>query len=246
MWSHADRHASSNVDQLTVKYMEMCKVGSSTDSDSEISSRWPETSVVACPRSATEPETSQQIHTKPSRSCVCYSLLLDPYDGSSEDSESNIEVSSRKTRQRRNGGAGFPFSSQRRRSALNQREMLRNEMRDGSDVQMKYHTDSDLWDCELDTSPCHIDSIDCKMITEESESHSLQHIYSMDTECQLGDSGLYGSRSSTPITPAVSSSAESSCKFKSLWKRKVNFSAVEVVDSRPSKKQCVTTEEEKE
>ncbi|XP_011488507.1 uncharacterized protein LOC101173024 isoform X2 [Oryzias latipes] len=237
-----DRNASSNVDQLTLKYMEMCKVGSSTDSDSEISSRWPETSAVVCPRGAAEPETSRQIHRKPKRSC-----LLDPYDGSSEDSESNIDVSSRKTRQRKNGGAGFPYSSQRRRSVLNQpvyRGMLRSEMRDGSDIQMKYHSDSDLWDCELETLPSHIDSSDCKMVTEESES--ALHIHSMDAEFQLGDSGLHGSRSSTPLTPGLVSSVESSCKFKSLWKRKVNFSAADMVDLRPRKKQCVvTTEEEK-
>ncbi|XP_035766876.1 uncharacterized protein LOC102777193 isoform X6 [Neolamprologus brichardi] len=98
-----DRQAPSSMDQLTLNYMEMCNMESSTDSDSEISPRWSDTSTMGCVSSAPESGASRRalpLTLKPAERHGCYSLDLDPYDGSSEDSdESNVNVSSRQSRQ---------------------------------------------------------------------------------------------------------------------------------------------------
>ncbi|XP_055018277.1 uncharacterized protein LOC129411451 isoform X4 [Boleophthalmus pectinirostris] len=57
------RSVPNNVEHLAFKYM-MCKVESSTDSESEISPRWSDTST----------------------------MFLDPYDGSSEDSDTSMDA----------------------------------------------------------------------------------------------------------------------------------------------------------
>ncbi|XP_055087083.1 uncharacterized protein LOC117390374 isoform X2 [Periophthalmus magnuspinnatus] len=96
------RYVPNNVDHLAFKYM-MCKVESSTDSESEVSLRWSDTSTMGCGSSAAEsdcvPQTLPLVPKSTGRH-GCYSVFLDPYDGSSEDSDDSMDVQcSRRTRQ---------------------------------------------------------------------------------------------------------------------------------------------------
>lgn len=76
---------------------------SSTDSESEVSPRWSDTSNMECGSSAAE--TKSVPRTRPRGPKVaerhdCYSMFLDPYDGSSEDSDASVdEQGHRPTRQ---------------------------------------------------------------------------------------------------------------------------------------------------
>ncbi|CAL9687078.1 unnamed protein product [Knipowitschia caucasica] len=98
---HADprgRCVPSSVDHLSFKYM-MCKVESSTDSESEISPRWSDTSTMGCVSSAAESDSvprSLPLLPRPSCRVPAHSLFLDPYDGSSEDSDASMDVQSRR------------------------------------------------------------------------------------------------------------------------------------------------------
>ncbi|XP_037602335.1 uncharacterized protein LOC119474388 isoform X3 [Sebastes umbrosus] len=279
---HKDRHVPNNMDQLAFKYM-MCKVESSTDSDSEISPRWSDTStmqgcVSSTPESGTFRRTLPLKH-KPAGRHGCYSLFLDPYDGSSEDSdESNIDVgvSGRRTRQQGTGGGGggggggcCRFSARSRRFILHHpasvapREVVKNGMRDPvteqqhpMDVQMKCGSDSDL----CDIMPLHSG---CRDLTEEMANDSTIHTQTMDVELhyQFDDSGLHTTRSSTPhtpgpVTPVEGSSSQmldrsserSHCPFdpRSRHKRKLGFPGAEVVEPGQRKRQCVVNMEYKQ
>ncbi|XP_078133113.1 uncharacterized protein LOC144534888 isoform X1 [Sander vitreus] len=217
---HRNRHVPNNMDQLAFKYMEMYKVESSTDSDSEISPRWSDTSTMGCvsstPESGTFHRTLPLTH-KPVGRHGCYSLFLDPYDGSSEDSDkSNIDVgvSSRRTRQQgKSGGGGCRFSGRSRRFSLHHpasvslREVVKNGKRDPVtvqqhllDVQMKCESDSELCVSELDIMPSHSDR---DGLTEEMANDSTMHTQIMGIElyCQFDDSDVHATRSSTPHTP---------------------------------------------
>ncbi|XP_018519028.1 uncharacterized protein LOC108874927 isoform X2 [Lates calcarifer] len=217
---HSDRRIPNNMDQLAFKYM-MCKVESSTDSDSEISPRWSDTSTMGCVGSVPECGTLRRTRPlKPAARNGCYSLFLDPYDGSSEDSdESNIDVGvSRRTRQQgQGGGGGGRFSDRSRRfihhhpASIALREAMKNGMRDPVmeqqhllDVQMKCGSDPELWVCELDMLPSHNDKLTddgCRDLTAEMEKDSTIHARTMEIELQLDDSGLHATRSSTPHSP---------------------------------------------
>ncbi|XP_045918443.1 uncharacterized protein LOC123978885 isoform X1 [Micropterus dolomieu] len=222
---HGDRHVSNNMDQLAFKYMDMCKVESSTDSDSEISPRWSDTSTMGCVSSAPESGTFRRtlpLTHKPAGRHGGYSLFLDPYDGSSEDSdESNVDVgvSSRRTKQQgKGGGGGCRFSGRSRRFILHHpasvalREVVKNGMRDAVtdqkhllDVQMKCGSDSELWVCELDILPSHNDRDDCRDLNKELANESTMHTQTMDIEyhCQFDNSGLHARKPSTPETPGL-------------------------------------------
>ncbi|XP_026195567.1 uncharacterized protein LOC113148198 isoform X4 [Anabas testudineus] len=180
----SDRHVPNNMDHLAFKYMEMCKVD--TDSDSEISPRWSDTSTVGCVSIAPQSETLQTLQLKPAARHGCYSLFLDPYDGSSEDSdESNINDGvSRRTKQRgKGGGGGCRFSGRSRTFVLHhpasvaRREVVKTGMRDPAteqqhlfDIQMKCGSDSEVWVCELDSLPSHSDKEACYNILHTSYS----------------------------------------------------------------------------
>ncbi|KAM8736994.1 uncharacterized protein AB9X84_022240 isoform 1-T1 [Acanthopagrus schlegelii] len=230
---HSDGHRPNNMDQLALKYMEMCKVESSTDSDSEISPRWSDTSTMGCVSSAPENETFRRILPlthKPAGRHGCYSLFLDPYDGSSEDSDKSdvdMGVSSRRARQQGRGGGGgggCRFPGRSRRLILHHpaslREVVKNGMRDDEteqecllDVQMKCGSDSELWVCELDLSPSHRDREGCGSDQkEEMATDSKAHAQTMDVElhCQFDDSGLHTTRSSTPQTARASTPVDGS------------------------------------
>ncbi|XP_033498193.1 uncharacterized protein LOC117266891 isoform X1 [Epinephelus lanceolatus] len=274
---HRDRHVPNNMDQLAFKYMEMCKVESSTDSDSEISPRWSDTSTLGCVSSAPESGTYRRtlpLTHKSAGKHGCYSLFLDPYDGSSEDSdESNTDmsVSSRRMRQqgKGGGGGGCRFMGRSRRFILNHpasvalREVVKNGMRDpvseqqhGLDV--KCGSDSEL--CVCGPLPSHSDRDGCRDITEEMADDPTMQTMDIELHCQVDDSGLNTTRSSTPHTPGPVTLVEGSssqmldssserppcpCNLRSLYKRKLGFLGAEVVELEQRKRQCVVSMEDK-
>ncbi|XP_034530795.1 uncharacterized protein LOC117806163 isoform X2 [Notolabrus celidotus] len=259
------------MDQLAFKCM-MCKMESSTDSESEISPRWSDTSTMGCASSAPESQASRRtlpLTHKPALKHGCYSLFLDPYDGSSEDSdESNANggVSGRRTRQqgRGGGGSGSRFLCRSKRFILHHpassalREVVKTRMRNPLtepqhllDVPMKCGSDSELWFCELD-----IDGDECRDLKDPLSSDSLMHNQAMDIGlcCQLYDSSLHTTRPCTPqtlgpVTPvgmisshipeSSSERSPSPCNLQSLNKRKLGFPGGEVVELGQRKKQCV-------
>ncbi|TNN61012.1 hypothetical protein EYF80_028790 [Liparis tanakae] len=217
------------MDQLAYKYMELCKVESSTDSDSEISPRWSDTSTLGCVSSTPESGTFRRtlpLTRTPAGRHGCYSLFLDPYDGSSEDSdESNLDVgvTSRQTRQQGKsggGGGGCRFLGRRRRFLFHHpasvafREMVKNGTRDPVtqpqqhllDVQMKCGSDSEL--CVRDVAPSHRNRDGCRDLTEEpaNDPTMLSQTTDIEMHCQFNDSGLNVTIPSTshlpgPVTP---------------------------------------------
>ncbi|CAB1461122.1 unnamed protein product [Pleuronectes platessa] len=218
----AERHTPNNMEQLAFKYMDLCKVESSTDTDSEISPRWSDTSTMGCVSSAPESETLRRTPKPLKPRHGCSSLFLDPYDGSSEDSdESHLDVSiSRRTRQQGGGGGGGGggrrFLGRSRRFILHHPPSvaLRDVMKDGKrdpattqqlqhpvDVQMKCGSDSELWVYELDILPSHSNREVCGDLAAKMTNDSQASAQTMDIELQLHDSGLVASRSSTPNTP---------------------------------------------
>ncbi|XP_062864145.1 uncharacterized protein LOC134325836 [Trichomycterus rosablanca] len=132
------------VDRLAFKYMEMCKVDSSSDSESDASPRWSDAS-----------SKSFQVCPAPKRTILPQKTFgrycpqpLDPYDGSSEDSASSGDVPKRQKH------GGFRMKGRGRRAAPNPPPLLKEVKRVGpreetsllyhSDVQMKSLSDSEL------------------------------------------------------------------------------------------------------
>ncbi|TKS86730.1 hypothetical protein D9C73_020849 [Collichthys lucidus] len=202
--------------------------------------------------------------------------FLDPYDGSSEDSDEsnvNVGVSSRRTRQqgKGGGGGGCRFSGRSRRFSLHHpaslREVVKHGMRDPAteqehllDVQMKCGSDSELWVCERDILPSHSDRDGLK---EENANDSTMHTQTMDIELhsQFTDSGLHTTKSSTPqtsgpVTPVEENSSQmldtsserstSPGDLVSLYKRKLGVPGGEVVELGQRKRQCVVNMEEEQ
>ncbi|KAK2891901.1 hypothetical protein Q8A73_017566 [Channa argus] len=270
------RRVSSNMDHLAFKYMEMCKVESSTDSDSEISPRWSDTSTMGCVSSA--PESGTFRRTLPLKAAArhgCCSLFLDPYDGSSEDSdESNIDDGvSRRTKQQGKGGGGCRFSGCSRRfmllhpASVALREVMKTGMRDPVidqqqllDVQTKCGAGPEVWVCELDTLPSNSDKDACIELPVDAVTDSTMHTQTMETDLWLDDSGLQATISSTPqtsrpLTPAGESSSQmphssseraaSPCNLRSIYKRKLGLPGAEVLELGQRKRQCVVDMEDK-
>ncbi|XP_026103172.1 uncharacterized protein LOC113074536 isoform X1 [Carassius auratus] len=119
---------SDVVGRLAFKYMEMCKVDSSSDSESESNPRWSDVSSKGCESSA--PEAPQKLQRFTGHH---YQQSLDPYDGSSEDSGSSAEGS----KKQRLGGLRVKGTS--RRSASGE---VRSRS-DAADVQMRSSSDSE-------------------------------------------------------------------------------------------------------
>ncbi|XP_061651945.1 uncharacterized protein LOC133488292 isoform X1 [Phyllopteryx taeniolatus] len=218
----SDSGKTSNMEQLAFKYKEMCKVESSTDSDSEISPRWSDTSTMECVSSAPESgslrRTLPLVHDPAGRQ-GCYSLFLDPYDGSSEDSDDiNMDPSapSRRTRQH---GARFQRRSRRFilhpphstafRPMVEPTERVREQGRHLVDVHMKCVDDSEVWLCEL----------------TEDLTGSQAAAAGIQVHCRLHrDTRLPESSSERPANP---------CNVRVVLKRKL---AVPVADGLEQKK----------
>ncbi|KAF7201631.1 uncharacterized protein [Nothobranchius furzeri] len=250
----SDRRAPNSVDQLSFSYTEMCKMDSSTESDSEISPKWSDTSTLECVS-----RTSQRASTyKSAGRHASYSLFLDPYDGSSEDSdESNIS-----SRLRQQGKVcGCRLSGRRRRPVLHHSaKLVKNGMTgsliaqqttvpDPGDVQRKCRSDSELWDCGLDTLSSYSDRDGCGNMTEERAPSSLMDIQTIDVELQLNDFPISG----LPISSKGSSCQMLNCCSErscvscngSLSKRKVDRSGADAAELGLRKRQCVLNMENK-
>ncbi|KAK2879263.1 hypothetical protein QQF64_010563 [Cirrhinus molitorella] len=134
---------SDIVGRLAFKYMEMCKVDSSSDSESESNPRWSDVSSKGCESST--PEAPEKLLRFSGQN---YQQCLDPYDGSSEDSGSSAKGS----KKQRHGW--FRMKGTSRRSALNPPSAPRETRRGGTrtdaadlhrvDVQMRSSSDSEL------------------------------------------------------------------------------------------------------
>lgn len=202
--------------------------------------------------------------------------FLDPYDGSSEDSDEpniNAGVARRTKHQGKGGGGGCQFSGRSRRFVLHHpasvalRE-VKTGMRDPVteqqhlfDIQMTCGSDSEVWVCELDSLPSHSDEEGCRDLGVVMTNDSTKHAHIMDTELQLDDSGLHATASSTPhtngpLTPAGISSSQvldsssekspSPCNLRSIYKRKLGLPGADVAELVQRKRQCIVNMEDKQ
>ncbi|KAM8915731.1 uncharacterized protein AB9W97_015960 isoform 2-T2 [Spinachia spinachia] len=267
---HRKRHVPNNVDQLAFKYM-LCKVESSTDSESEISPRWSDTSAMGCVSSTPERGTFTRtlpLTHKPVGRHGCYSLFLDPYDGSSEDSDASKEVGCSSRQMRQPGKVGGRGESGCRLSGRNRRFILHHpapvamresvteqeQQQQHLDIQVKCGSASEL--CVLDIINSHGER-DC----EENANDSTMHSQTVDTEmhCQFNDSGLHTTKPSTSFLPGSETPVErglsqrpDSSSEKSPWpsnpryvhKRKLGFPEEERTEQGQRKRQCVVNMDE--
>lgn len=192
---------------------------------------------------------SSHTHTLAKSVCIharMYPWLqfLDPYDGSSEDSdESNLSAPGRRTRRGKGAGGGRCRTLGRNRRFF----LLKSGSRDPAteqhllDVQMTCESESELWLCEID-----IRASDGGGDLEEPPA--LAH--TIDVEL-LDDSGVYAPQPSTvgpgnsPRVPHSSSErSPSPCHLQCLYKRKMCFPGAEVSEVGQRKRQCVLSMEE--
>lgn len=207
--------------------------------------------------------------------CVCLQFL-DPYDGSSEDSdEPNINagvVTRTKQLGKGGGGGGYQFSGRSRRFVLHHpasvADVIKTGMRDPVteqehllDIQMTCGSDSEVWVCELDSLPSHSDMEGCRDLALVMTNDSTKCTRTMDTDVQLDDSGFQATMSSTPhtsgpLTPVgvrssqvLDSSSERSpspCNLRSNYKRKLGLPGADVAELVQSKRQCVVNMEDEQ
>ncbi|XP_011616729.1 uncharacterized protein [Takifugu rubripes] len=234
---HSD--VPSTVEQLSFKYMEMCKVESSTDSDSEISPRWSDTSTLGCMSSTPETPTLKLMH-KPRGRHDC-SLLLDPYDGSSEDSDESDLTAPRRWARRSSGAGGGScrFLGKNRRFLL-----LKSGCRDPAseqpllDVQMTCESEAELWLCEIDLRPSDGEQgggVDLEESTVRAQTMDVQ---------LLDDSGVHAPLPSTVGPGNLPDSSSERSPSPCLYKRKMCFPGAEVSELGQRKRQRVPSMEE--
>ncbi|XP_061700864.1 uncharacterized protein LOC133513795 [Syngnathoides biaculeatus] len=217
---------TSNMEQLAFNYKEMCKVESSTDSDSEISPRLSDASTMECASSAPESGGLRQtlpLTHDPAGRQGCYSLFLDPYDGSSEDSDDiNVDTGAPSRRARQQGRSHrrsrrfilHPPPSTGFRPAEASREPGRHLV----DVHMKRVDDSEVWLCEL----------------TEDLTGSRAAAGGIRVRCRLHcDARLPEGSSERPANP---------CNVRVVLKRKLSAPAADGLEQK--KKQCVDRMEE--
>ncbi|KAJ8341660.1 hypothetical protein SKAU_G00339510 [Synaphobranchus kaupii] len=236
------------VDRLAFKYMEMCKVESSTDSESDTSPRWSDTSTKGCVSSTPESQTARKTLTfvpKPGR----YQLpSLDPYDGSSEDSGSS-KCGPKGQRQ-----GGCRMRSRGRRGTVNTATFSRDMGKCGAqastpaapapDIQMRSLSDSEIRTVDLSLlSPRghkeHMKemTIDSGMHTESSLCTPGVFSYVGVTPVRLPESPSH--RSQTGSHRLHPKSPNSPTPLKSLPKRKSCFPGAEAGERGLRKRQCV-------
>ncbi|XP_014067354.1 uncharacterized protein [Salmo salar] len=225
----------SSVDKLAFKYMELCKVESSTDSESDVSPRWSDTSTMGCGSSA--PESRQPIQRmltcshKPVGRYSWLSLSLDPYDGSSEDSdESNAGP-----RRPRQGSCRYWGRSQRRNNHP-PTVILKEVIKSGGptephliDVQMRSASDSELWTCSHSKGRGPVTSADSGVLTIKS------------SPCTPVFPTLVGAATSVPNVRIPEKSPDNTIPLRGVFKRKLSLPGAETLqDCGHRKKQCVT------
>ncbi|XP_049595531.1 uncharacterized protein [Syngnathus scovelli] len=219
----SDRGQTNNMEQLAFKYKEMCKVESSTDSDSEISPK-SDTSTMECVSSAAESGITRRplprVHESVGRQ-GCYSLFLDPYDGSSEDSD-GVNMEPRRTKLQGKGGRGR-FSCRSRHFLLHPpstgfRQPVKPATETPSechllDMHMKCLDNSDVWLCEM-------------------------------TGSQAVETGMDVRYHDAPMPESSLESTADSCNLQVMVKRKLDVPEVDELELR--KRQCIVKMEEEE
>lgn len=173
--------------------------------------------------------------------------LLDPYDGSSEDSdESDLNAPSFRVRLGKSAGGGSCRSLSRNRSFLLPKSGSRDPHPASEqqllDVQMALESESELWLCEINVMPCGCGNLDLEESTLRAQT--------MDVEL-LEDSGVHipppstGQPGNSPQVPDSSSErSPSPCHLRCLHKRKMCFPEAEVSELGQRKRQCVPSMED--
>ncbi|XP_057715899.1 uncharacterized protein LOC130931267 [Corythoichthys intestinalis] len=222
---------TSNIEQLAFKYKEKCKVESSTDSDSEISPRWSDTSTMECVSSAPESGslrwTLPLLHGKTERQ-RCYSLFLDPYDGSSEDSDEIIADPGALSRRTRQHGKGGHVSHHSRRfifhpsppTGFKSAEASREQEHRLLGVRMKCVDVSEVWMCE--------------------QSQEVTGVQAAAADFKV----FRRIHDDTTISDNFSERSSGSCNLRVVSKRKLAVPAADGLEQR--KKQCVVQMEEEQ
>lgn len=165
--------------------------------------------------------------------------FLDPYDGSSEDSDESNVATCRQTRHHGKGGSGL--SGQRRRPSLHYSlrvgETVTNTTRDSSAHQCMVHRDANEVRMKCDSELW--DGKGCRSV-----NYPTKGVHPMDVEVQLDDSGLEATRSSTCCSPGLPAPEERR-SLRTLCKRKELPPEAEPSETEPRKRQCVKTMEDK-
>ncbi|XP_024293564.1 uncharacterized protein LOC112262092 [Oncorhynchus tshawytscha] len=233
----------SSMDKLAFKYMELCKVESSTDSESDVSPRWSDTSTMGCGSSAAESrQPIQRMLTcshKPVGRYSWLSLSLDPYDGSSEDSDESIAG----PRRPRQGSCRYWGRSQRRN---NHTPIPKEVIKSGGptephliDVQMRSASDSELWTCShMDTMSSCSHSKGRGPVAETSADSVLT---TKSSPCTPVFPTFVGAATSVPKVQITEKSPDSTIPLRGVFKRKLSLPGAEALqDCYHRKKQCVT------
>ncbi|XP_076834285.1 uncharacterized protein LOC143480455 isoform X2 [Brachyhypopomus gauderio] len=212
------------VDRLAFKYM-MCKVDSSSDSESEASPRWSDASSKSF-RGRTGPKRSSLPQKSFARHCQ---HPLDPYDGSSEDSAASADA----TKRQKHGGLRTKGRS--RKVASNfpplHKEVTRVGPRDfvavlhHTDVQMRSSSDSELKTVsQRDPCPCRA----IKHVNAELSENSKSSVLSTATPFGIETFQLTDGLLKNPIDPGI------------LSKRKLFSPLGDTDESTHRKKQCIS------
>lgn len=175
--------------------------------------------------------------------------LLDPYDGSSEDSdESDLNAPSIRARRGKSVGGSCRSLSRNRRFLLPKSgSRVPHPASDQNflDVQVTLESESELWLCEVNVMPSDSD----KYGGGDLEETTLL-AQAMEVEL-LEDSGVNISLPSTvrpgnsPQVPDSSSErSPSPCNLRCLHKRKMCFPGAEVSELGQRKRQCVLSMED--
>ncbi|XP_051723904.1 uncharacterized protein LOC127498521 [Ctenopharyngodon idella] len=210
---------SDVVGRLAFKYMEMCKVDSSSDSESDTNPRWSDVSSKGCESSA--PENREA----PKKLQKNYQQCLDPYDGSSEDSGSSDDG----VKKQRHGGLRIKGTG--RRSSVNPQMRRAGTRPDDPDVQMRSSSDSEV--CNQDCWSVMCAKPDLSDSGFNSRSGLSSPAVPSAPETLLHAAGPSCSRipSGSPDSPAV---------HAAFSKRKFFPPSGEVEDGMRRKRQCIS------
>ncbi|XP_066550363.1 uncharacterized protein LOC136716862 [Amia ocellicauda] len=246
------RKCSESVERLAFKYMEKCKVESSTDSDSDTS---PEGCVSSTPESGAARKVLPVGQARGGR----YHLpSLDPYDGSSEDSSDESDGNSRRQRQggsvprvrgQTGGSSSVSFPKDPGKSAPS---VKLGELQPPTDIQMRSSSDSEVRAGEP-VSPrgregCGDMPVDSGVHTESSLSTPGQFAFVSLTPVRLPESPSYRSRAGPRRTyPRPPEEVpDSPAPHEAFPKRKSGFPGVEAGERALRKKQRTVRTEDTE
>ncbi|KAL0969614.1 hypothetical protein UPYG_G00229850 [Umbra pygmaea] len=247
------QNGPSSVDKLAFKYMELCKVVSSTDSESDVSPRCSDTSTMGCVSSPAESrkpvvKTPTCVH-KPMGRYLTHSLCVDPYDGSSEDSDE----SSGCPRRPRQGSCRYWGMRQRRTNhnpTVNLKEVIRGGgLRAGPpelhvvDIQMRSASESEIWICNQLAAPSPCDNLEWKTpVTGNSSDTGV--VSAKSTPCTPGSLPFVGVATSIQVPRGSSEKDLDKPINMCFFKRKFSLPGVDSAEAQQEhahrKRQCVT------